>query len=84
MALRIAFVGLIIAVCGALLGATGWAVGLRLLWFGGFVIAVVGWAIGLLAIVYGLITGGKRAVTEGFSGTLRVLGRFWARVLRRQ
>jgi len=79
---RIAFVGLVVAACGALLGVTGWAIGQRLLWVGGFVIGLIGWAVGLIGIVYGWVTGGRRAIAEGYSGTVSVLGRFWSRVLR--
>jgi hypothetical protein len=83
-ALRIGFVGLVIAVCGALLGVTGWATSLRPLWFVGYVIGLVGCAVGFIGILYGWVTGGGRAITEGFSGTWRVLVHFWSRVLRRQ
>lgn len=82
-ALRIGFVGLVIAVCGALLGVAGWAAGLRLFWVGGFVIGLVGWAVGLIGIGYGWVTGGRQAMVEGLSGTVRVLVRFWSRILRR-
>ena len=83
-ALRIGFVGLVIAVCGALLGVTGWATNLRPVWLVGYVIGLGGCAVGFIGILYGWVTGGWRAIAEGFSGMRRVLVRFWSRVLRRQ
>ena len=81
--LRIAFIGLVIAACGALLGVIGWATSLRPLWLVGYVIGLVGCAVGLVGILYGWVTGGWRAITEGIRGTRRVLVHFWSRVLRR-
>lgn len=83
-ALRIAFIGLVIAAGGALLGVAGWATALRPLWFVGYVTGLAGCAVGLIGILYGWVTGGPRAITEGFTGTRRVLVRFWSRVLKRE
>jgi hypothetical protein len=48
------------------------------------VIGLAGCAVGLIGILYGWVTGGPRAITEGFTGTRRVLVRFWSRVLKRE
>jgi hypothetical protein len=82
--LRIAFAGLVIAVFGALIGVTGFATEQRWLWVAGYLIGVAGCAVSIVGVVYGWLTGVRRAITQGLGGALRLLADFWSRVLRRR